>query len=184
MIFNYLYHKLIYLYRDYRSQGLIRALNPDKITSTWIANFQSVIDGETIEVMADGYIVQVRLLFIDTPKNKMGKGQEAKIALSKYFYEHIQRTNSTVLTMIGGNRDKKGRFLCIVKMGSIDESAELLQTFLLENGYSALDEKWFKAPDDLRDDWLKVQAQARMEGRNSWAKDFNYMLRVFNSYHE
>lgn len=115
-----------------------------------------VIDGDTIAVLINGREEKVRLIGIDTPE----RGRP-------YFEEATRKTAQLVLgkkvklEKDVSERDKYGRLLRYVYVGSIFVNAELVR-----QGYAMV----YTYPPDVKysDYFLKLQQEARNAGRGLW----------------
>ena len=127
------------------------------------ALISEVIDGDTVK-LSDGN--KVRILAIDTPETKDPRkpvqcfGAEA----SKKMTELVNGKKVTlILDAAQGDKDKYGRLLRYIYIGSTDIGRELVQ-----EGYAFA---YLKYPTSKTDEYKSLENQARESKRGLWAED-------------
>ncbi|MEO0230580.1 MAG: thermonuclease family protein [candidate division WOR-3 bacterium] len=117
-----------------------------------------VIDGDTIVVLLNGREEKVRLIGIDTPERGRPYFEEATKKTAELVLGKKVRLEKDV-----SERDKYGRLLRYVYVGSIFLNAELVR-----QGYAMV----YTYPPDVKysEYFLKLQQEARIKKRGLWGE--------------
>lgn len=124
----------------------------------------SIIDGDTIRVRIQDRIEKVRYLGIDTPEvSHPTRGEEAGGREATVINSSLVERKTVRLEFDVRERDPHGRLLAYVYAGDLMVNAELI-----ERGYAQV----MTAPPNVRyeDLFLRLQRQARAQGRGLWAE--------------
>mgnify|MGYP000036803361 CR=1 FL=1 len=118
-----------------------------------------VIDGDTIVVLLNGREEKVRLIGIDTPEKGRHYFEEATKKIASFVLGKEVRLEKDV-----SERDKYGRLLRYVYVGSIFVNAELVRL-----GYAMV----YTYPPDVKyaDYFVKLQHEAREAKRGLWGAE-------------
>ena len=124
------------------------------------AEVTRVIDGDTIEVEADGETFRIRYLMIDTPESTVEQecwGEEAKAANVSFVDGKTVDLRYDVEC-----EDKYDRLLAYVEVGGQD-----INRVMVERGYACV----LHIPpngDDVTDEYEQLEAAARDAGTGLW----------------
>lgn len=91
-----------------------------------------IADGDTLTVLVDHKQVKVRLAEIDAPESHQDYGQRAKQALGNLVF-------GKVVLVADDGKDRYGRTIGRVRLGSLDVNAEMVRT-----GYAWVYRKYAK----------------------------------------
>ena len=124
----------------------------------------TVTDGDTIRVrLASGRVERVRYIGIDTPETeKPGARGECYADRAQEFNERLVGDRDVDLELDVGERDRYGRLLAYVRVGS-----KLVNAELLRNGYAVP----LVVPPNVRfeDRFRRLARAARRRGEGLWA---------------
>lgn len=153
-----------YLNRPSRfSRGDIELDGPYKV--------QKVVDGDTFYIKQDGKDVKVRLIGVDAPesvapeysgKENTKEGDKA----AKYLKDLIDGRN-VYLEYDLDTYDQYGRLLAYVYKS---DQETMVQRLLLSEGYAAV--VTYQPNVKYADEFLKLQRQAREEGKGFWGSGY------------
>lgn len=98
--------------------------------------FNKVIDGNTIKVLIDGELNDVRLLLVDAPelRGNYPFSHESK----KYLEKKLLNTDYVYLELDGETVDNYGKILAYVWYYNVDGKLEMLNEDVLNSGYGRL----------------------------------------------
>ena len=122
----------------------------------WQARVVSVTDGDTITVepLAGGHPIKIRLHGIDAPEKNQPAGEPARgFVFEVALYQAVEVEEKY--------RDRYGRLVAVLHLSS----GESLQELLLKSGYAWV---WPRYCRNCRD-WEKLQAEAQENERGLWA---------------
>ena len=134
---------------------LLATLLPGPVfaNQTHVGKVVKIADGDTLTLLTDGRQIKVRLAEIDTPEKGQPFGNKAKQALAGMVFG--KQVNVIVVDI-----DRYGRTVGqIVRVDGLDVNAALV-----EEGFAWVYRKYAKRPM-----LLKLEEQAREEGRGLWA---------------
>ena len=122
----------------------------------WQARVVTVTDGDTITVepLAGGQSVKIRLHGIDAPERKQPAGESARgFVFDVALYQVVEVEEK--------DRDRYGRVVAVIRL----PSSESLQELLLKSGFAWV---W---PQYCRNcqNWEKLQTEAQKNGCGLWA---------------
>lgn len=122
----------------------------------WQARIVAVTDGDTITVepLAGGQQIKIRLHGIDAPERKQPAGESARA-----FVFDVALYKSVEIEEKGW--DRYGRLVAVIWL----PCGENLQKFLLKSGFAWV---WPRYCRNCRD-WEKLQAEAQENKRGLWA---------------
>lgn len=102
-----------------------KAKKPYRSLKTFTGKVVSIKDGDTFEVLYDGFAERIRLAEIDCPESKQAFGKAAKKYASDLCY------GKTVTVESGGKRDRYGRVVgTIITQDGINVNEELVKAGL------------------------------------------------------
>jgi len=133
-----------------RAIALIPAHNESAFANCKVVG---VIDGDTINVIADGRQVKVRLSKIDAPEKAQGYGQAAKQHLSNMVYGKYVR-------IVENGYDKYGRLLGEVFVDGIN-----VNLTMVGDGYA-----WHYRRYDTSAEYASAARRARLLSKGLWAE--------------
>lgn len=111
-----------------------------------------IADGDTLTVLVDHEQVKVRLAEIDAPESHQDYGQKAKQALGTLVFGRD-------VSFANGGKDRYGRSVGRVRLGSLDVNAEMVRT-----GYAWVYRKYAKDQS-----LYALEDEARAARRGLWA---------------
>ncbi|AXG75135.1 nuclease [Flavobacterium arcticum] len=102
-----------------------KAKRPFRSLKTFTGKVVSIKDGDTFEVLYDGFAERIRLAEIDCPESKQAFGKAAKKYASDLCYGQIVTVES------GGKRDQYGRVVgTVITQDGINVNEELVKAGL------------------------------------------------------
>ena len=124
-----------------------------------------VFDGDTILVrLPGGGVEKVRLLGVDAPETEGYRDAEPGGEEAAAFARDLMGGANVVLEAdpLADDRDRYGRLLRYVRLPDGRDAG----LAIIEAGYA---EAYRRFPFERRDDYLRREEQARVEGRGLWA---------------
>ncbi|MDO4936681.1 MAG: thermonuclease family protein [Sutterellaceae bacterium] len=116
-----------------------------------------VIDGDTIKVITNDAVIQVRIRGIDAPESDQPFGGEARSALNKLI------SGQNVILNTDG-KDSHGRVLASVAVGGND-----VGLYMIERGYAWYYQDYgFQIPADWQQAYRTAESTARLNGDGLW----------------
>lgn len=131
----------------------------------WPGRVVSVSDGDTISVepVAGGDIVKVRLHGIDCPERRQASGEAARFFVNERVLFQLVEIDEQPNGRETRNQDKYGRTVAIVYLAN----GECLQAELLKTGLAWVWPRYCRNCSE----WERLQQEAAKAGRGLWAEE-------------